>query len=145
MSRVKQYALDLGEGPRIVALDSKTSRPLDANGKPMPMRFKALTATALRNEAIQRVIENEKKAWHELHDNELTVFLAERGTVPFIAEDFRHWFMARGNAAPHHPNVWGAVWMAAARHDMVAKTGHYRSPKDVHSHARLTTEWRGAT
>jgi hypothetical protein len=141
MSRVEQYALDLGEGPRVVALDSKTGRPLDANGKPMPWKTKPLTATALRNEAIQRVIDNEKKAWHELHDTQLVAFLAEKGKTPFIAEEFRHWFIERGNAGPHHPNVWGAVWMAAARQDLIIKTGRYRSPHDVNSHARLTTEW----
>jgi hypothetical protein len=141
MSRIEQYALDLGEGPRIVALDSKTGRPLDADGKPMPMRSRPLTATQLRNVAIQRVMDNERHAWHELHDKELIAFLHEKGTKPFIAEDFRRWFMARGNAAPHHPNVWGATWMSASRQDLIMKTGRWRSPQDAPSHARPTSEW----
>ena len=50
----------------------------------------------------------------------------------------------RGNPAPHHPNVWGGLWMLAAREERVVKTGRYRQMADRRSHARVTAEWRRA-
>lgn len=96
---------------------------------------------AVRDSAIERVMEHEKKAWRELHDKELAAFLIERGSDPFLPEDFRRWFIERGNERPHHPNVWGAMWMQAARQGLVVKTGQYRHMQDLRSHARITTEW----
>ena len=144
MSRIEQYALDLGDGtPPTIALDSRTGRPLGLNGKPMPVKPKPHNGAEMRNKAIQQAIENEKEAWRELHNKELAIFLAVRTAATFIAEDFRVWFMARGNEAPHHHNVWGAMWMAASRRGLVVKTGHSRQMREVRSHARDTTEWVG--
>lgn len=161
MSRIDQFTLDLGDGaPRLVSYDSKSAKPLDADGNPPPRRRKAegvlkmppstfrttvRPAKAVRDAAIEQVLENERRAWRELHDKELTAFLIEKGATAFLAEDFRRWFIARGHEAPHHPNVWGAVWMAAARQGHMAKTGRYLAPQDVHSHARLCTEWTKPT
>lgn len=98
-------------------------------------------AQAARDAGIGLAVDNERKAWRELHDKELAVFLIQQGGKAFLPEDFRRWFLARGNRHPHHPNVWGAMWMSAARQGLVAKTGRYRHMQDVRSHARITTEW----
>jgi hypothetical protein len=98
-------------------------------------------ARSARNAAINLVAANERKAWRELHDRELAVFLSRMGSTAFLPEDFRRWFLARGNKHPHHPNVWGAMWMSAARQGLVAKTGRYRHMQDLRSHARITAEW----
>lgn len=98
-------------------------------------------ALVARDDAIDLVVDNERKAWRELHDRELAVFLIQQGNAAFLPEDFRRWFLARGNPHPHHHNVWGAMWMSAARQGLVKKTGCYRHMQEIRSHARITTEW----
>ena len=95
-----------------MSYDSKTAKPYVNGEPPKPAPRRKKTANAARDEAIDLVTQNERKAWRELHDKELSRFLVERERATFLAEDFRNWFMAQGNEAPHHPNVWGAMWMA---------------------------------
>ena len=106
--------------------------PLWGDGKPA------------RNAACNVVTDNEKLAWHALHDRELAVFLDQQGGQPFLPEDFRRWFLERGNEGPHHPNVWGAMWLQRANAGWVEKTGGFRQMACRTSHARLTSEWRKA-
>ena len=145
MSRIDQLTLPLADGiPPWISYDSKTARPY-VNGKPPRVKPRkrplGQTARTMRDGAISQVTENEKLAWRELHDRELVAFLIEQDGAPFIAENFRQWFTERGNEPPHHPNVWGAMWMAATRGSKLVRTGRMLPPQDTHSHARLTTEW----
>jgi hypothetical protein len=153
MSRIDQYTLDLGDNaPRMVAYDSKTAKPYIDGERPKPKRRRASlvqaprvhsasASNAARDTGISQALQNEREAWRALHDKELALFLIEKGAATFLSEDFRRWFVARGNVGPHHHNVWGAMWMAAARQGLVIKSGEYRHMRDVRSHARLTTEW----
>lgn len=109
-----------------------------------PSKKPRTTGAARRDRAIERVTLSERREWQQLHDRELTRFLIERGGRAFLPEDFRHWFAQRGHPAPHHPNVWGGLWMHAAREQLVVKTGKYRQMQARRSHARVTAEWRKA-
>lgn len=98
---------------------------------------------AARDSALMVVTEHEKVTWRALHDAELVRFLGQVDG-PFLPEDFRAWFLARGHEGPHHPNVWGAMWMHAIKADWVERTGVLRHMACRTSHARLTPEWRVA-
>jgi hypothetical protein len=123
----------------IQMLASAPSSTQQQRRKPRPA---ARTSRAERDRAVERVTLKERKEWRELHDRELMLFLVRRGSVPFLAEDFRAFFARRGHPNPHHPNVWGAMWFAAARDGVVVKTGKYLPMQDRRSHARVTAEWR---
>lgn len=108
--------------------------------RPHPSRVTA--SRVLRDRAIEQVTDNERKEWVELHDKELMWFLIEWKGRGFITETFRVWFLGRGNRKPHHPNVWGALWMRAAKAGRVEKTGKYLPMQERKSHARMSPEWR---
>lgn len=97
-----------------------------------------------RDASLALVIEHERQAWRTLHDTELLRFLVLRAGHHFITEDFRRWFLERGNEPPHHPNVWGAMWRRCAAAGWIVKTGTTRTLIGRVSHARLTQEWRKA-
>ena len=99
---------------------------------------------AARDAGCLAVTEHEKVLWRALHDYELRLFLTKRGNKPFLAEDFRRQFLARGNPHPHHPNVWGAMWLHCVNEGWVEKTGRFRPMVCHSSHGRLTAEWRKA-
>lgn len=154
MGTIAQLTLDLGDGaPRSVAIDTKTARLVDdlvatqqrkaERQQRMASRAVKTSATVERDKAINLVLDNEKQAWRELHDKELAAFMVERDK-PFCAEDFRLWFLARGNEPPHHHNVWGACWMGAMRKGLIAKTGEHLNAHTVASHARLVVQWTKA-
>jgi hypothetical protein len=144
MARIDQFTLDLGDGaPRVTSFDSETYKARRKQPLRPPDWLKPPRGSTARDAAIAQVSENEKREWRQLHDQELSRFLGEKGGAAFITEDFRQWFMKRGNPAPHHPNVWGAMWMHATQQGLVLKTGRQRHMQDLRSHARLTTEWVG--
>lgn len=97
-----------------------------------------------RDAGMALAIAHERAAWRSLHDTELLRFLVLQGGQPFTPEAFRRWFLERGNEEPHHPNVWGALWLRCARMGWIVKTGTYRNTTLRTSHARITPEWRKA-
>lgn len=97
-----------------------------------------------RDAALVVVTEHEKQEWRVLHDRELARWLDQQGAMPFLPEDFRRWFLARGHDDPHHANVWGAMWLQCVKAGWIERTGAFRQMACRSSHARLTPEWRKA-
>jgi hypothetical protein len=98
----------------------------------------------LRDRGMDRVTTNERLLWRARYFEELQAFLDEQGDAGvFLPEDFQRWFLARGNnKRPHHPNIWGAMWMTVVRRQLVEKTGVYRQMSTAASHGRATAEYR---
>jgi hypothetical protein len=100
-----------------------------------------LFGVADKHEGIQQVLSSEPVGWKQLYEKEFSVFLDERGHIPFIADEFRAWFHARGNPRPHHGNVWGAMWNSTVKKGTIQKTGVFRAATMRSNHASLYPEW----
>lgn len=101
-----------------------------------------MSGKAGRDAGISQAVERERLEWRMLHDRELHTWLLQKRVAAetFLPEDFRKHLLELVKP-PHHPNVWGAMWMAAVKRGWVKRTGQYRQMKDPSSHARVTAEW----
>lgn len=94
-------------------------------------------AKTLRDEALQRVIEN-SEPWPE---QALRVIRTTHLPSEFTGEDIRH-AVTEEIGPPHHQNAWGALIMVARNRGMIAETGRYVAPRDAKSHARKIQVYR---
>lgn len=70
------------------------------------------------------------------------VSFGNTGVRFFITEDFRRWWMGRGNfIEPRHHNAWGAFTAAMLKAGLIRPTGRVRAAASVKSHARKMLEW----
>lgn len=98
---------------------------------------------ALRDEGAQRVLQFEVP-----FQDEALAFLArwlEWHGDEFIGEDVRMAWEEEGRQSPHHPNAWGAVFLLAAKRNMIERSGGLLKSRDSRAHARLQPAWRKAT
>jgi hypothetical protein len=74
----------------------------------------------------------------------LRAFMAfgNTGIRHFITEDFRKWWMDRGDYfEPRHHNAWGAFTASMLKGGLIRPTGRVRAAASVKSHARKMLEW----
>ena len=95
------------------------------------------SARNARDEAIERVNDNAGEEF-SLALRRL-VFSYPPGRI-FMGEDLRLEAEAAGIVA-HHPNAWGGAMSGLSQSGMIRKTGVYRQPKSVASHACVKAEW----
>jgi hypothetical protein len=93
----------------------------------------------LRDVGIARV-EQSNATWYDLVLTSLRQYLAVNEHV--TGDEFRlHWLKHSG-PAPTHPNAWGGIWCAAAKHGWIHDSGRTAPMMDPKSHGRKTTIWR---
>lgn len=100
------------------------------------------TGAQLRDAGIAQVLENAGDDWRALYRREFEVFLKERGKLGFIGEEFRQWFLGRGNPKPRTPHAWGGAWNAMTRSGLLEDTGTVVHMREPGSHSRRSPVWR---
>jgi hypothetical protein len=89
-----------------------------------------------RDRGIDTVIDKEDQTTDYTMDV-LRMFLAQRGGVEFIWEDFRIWAVTSGHLSEaHHPNWWGAMASNARKRGLIRANGLYAQMRIRESHAR---------
>jgi hypothetical protein len=97
-------------------------------------------ARAARDKALKKVVANAGQQWQAEALDSLRYYAKTHGNI--IAEDFRVWWLRRGNDKPHHHNAWGALFRIAAQQGWLEMTNTIRSMSTVRSHARKSPVWR---
>jgi hypothetical protein len=93
--------------------------------------FDFLAAKTARDQAIAHVIANGP----DWHSRALQAVAALPRGWRGIGEDIRKHVMSRGVSAPHHPNCWGALIMAAHRAGYLKRAEGWQNAKAKKSHA----------
>ncbi len=100
-------------------------------------------ARRLRDEAIERVLENEEE-WIVTAKFMARAFILD-AQKPFTSEDMRVALTGRGLPRPHHHNCWGGLTMSLKRAGLIHEVGMAQM-QCLRSHARRTPlYWKGKT
>lgn len=60
-------------------------------------------------------------------------------------ESFRKWAIGEGKLDdPHHPNVWGALSLAARKEGFIRETGELVPAKSPRTHRHFVRKWEAA-
>lgn len=96
-------------------------------------------AQQLKLEGQSTAWANEKQRWR---DEAMSLLEQFAGTRPeFNADEFRTFAKERGLGIPHHVNVWGSLFTAAARKKWIANSGRYSTSSTPASHAHHLIIW----
>ena len=82
--------------------------------------------------------------WPEQAMSLLEQFTRQRGSLPFLFEDFRAWAHSNGLPHPISHKVWGALPSVACRRGIIAWTGSYKATTSPKTHGHPAKEWRAA-
>lgn len=82
--------------------------------------------------------------WSEQAIDLLEQFTQQRGSLPFLFEDFRAWAHGMGLQQPVSHKVWGALAGDASRRGLIAWTGSYKATTSPKTHGHPAKEWRAA-
>lgn len=82
--------------------------------------------------------------WSEQAIDLLEQFTQQRGSLPFLFEDFRAWAHGMGLPQPASHKVWGALPSVACRRGIIAWTGSYKATTSPKTHGHPAKEWRAA-
>lgn len=94
--------------------------------------FDAIESKRARDEGIDITTMNESELWRY---RAMSVIRDIPPGWTGIGEDIRHKILESGIGEPHHPNVWGAIIMAATKRNWLKRTGQMQRAKAKKSHA----------
>jgi len=98
------------------------------------------TAKHLKAEGQDSVLAHESAEWRQ--EALALLFEFTRTATEFHADDFKAYCDRNGLREPHHRNVWGSLYSAAARKRWIEKTGRYAASQTPESHAHHYVIWR---
>lgn len=100
--------------------------------------FNPRLSRRLRDSGMRSTLDDE---WQSQARAAFFVFQVS-GVERFITEDFRKWWIERGDfRKPRHHNAWGAFTHALRRAGLIRPTGDVKAAASVKSHARKMLEW----
>lgn len=96
------------------------------------------TGRELRDEAVAQVNDNADPAWKYVARK----FVRELPVGTLFTTDRIWWHLNRMRVTTPEPRALGAIMLALAREDLIAKTGEYVNTTRPKAHSRPIPVWR---